>query len=141
MISNCLGLIGSLISVHPPPDNLPSLLLRTTLNILPDLQRKLRQPRQRDIFARVKRAEDLGDCRPNLLHQFPPTPVKQPPAEGKIAPIGFKVISKCLSQIIIIMVLKADRRRVSRRCRQGDDTREVTPASKKIELNSSEDSQ
>lgn len=67
--------------------------------------------------------------------------MKQPPAEGEIAPIGFKVISKCLSQVIIIMVLKADRRRFSRRCRQGDDTREVTPASKKIELNSSEDRQ
>jgi hypothetical protein len=84
---------------------MPALLLRASLYSHPNLHSKLRQLGQGDVLPRIQGIERLRDRSLHLVHQLPPSPMKQPPAESEIASIRVKVISQRLRQIVIVMVL------------------------------------
>ena len=67
--------------------------------------------------------------------------MKEPPAECQVSSVGLKIVSVCLIWIIIIMVLKANRRLLDATRGKRYHAREITPPAKKIELNSSEKSE
>lgn len=134
---SCCSVISKLGPESGMNELSPSLFLRISFHLLPDLQSQVRQCRQADVLARVQRTESLLHCWLDSRHQLLPSPMQQPPTKSKIAPIGLKVIAQCLCQIIIV-VFQADSR-VRRRSGKGNHAREVVPAAKKVELNAGED--
>ena len=121
--------------------NLLPLLLGLALDPFSDFQRQLGQFRQRDILPGVERAEDLGHGRLYLRHEILPATVQEPPAERQISPIGLKVIAQRLREVIVVMVLQADRRGIGRGRGQRDDAGQVVPTAEEVELDSGEDGQ
>ena len=119
---------------------IPPFKLGTALNDLADSQGTLGQLGQGDIFTGVQRTKDFRDGDTDLVHHFFPPAMQQPPAKSEIAAIGLKVISESLCEIIIV-VLETDTGRLSWWRGKGDDARQVVPASKKVELDSSEEGQ
>lgn len=115
----------------------PSLFLGMSFHLPPNLQSQVRQRGQTDIFARVQRTENFLHSGLHTGHQLLPSAMKQPPAESKVSPVGLKVITQCLRQVII-MVFQADRR-VRRRGGKGDNAGEVVSAAKKVKLDAGED--
>lgn len=73
--------------------------------------------------------------------------MQEPPAEGQVSTVGFKVgaaaaAAAAISRRIetaVFAVLEADGRRVKRIGRKRDDAREVIAPSEQIELNARED--
>lgn len=63
--------------------------------------------------------------------------MKKPPAESKIPSVGLIIVTQGLRVVVIIMVLKADCRRVRRGCCQRDHARQVVPTAKQVELDPS----
>ena len=87
--------------------SIPPFLICTALNSLSNPQAKFRQLGQRDILAGIQRAKYLGHGHADLIHEFPPPTMQQPPAKREIATIGLKVIAESLGEIVII-VLETD---------------------------------
>lgn len=120
---------------------MPAFLLRASLYPLPDLHGELRQHGQGDVLPRVQGIKCLRDRGLHLIHQLPPSTVKQPPAESEIPSIGIKVVPQRMCGIVVVMILQADGRFVLGRRSQGDYAGQVVPSTKEVQLDPSKDGQ
>lgn len=67
--------------------------------------------------------------------------MEQPPTESKVPPVGLKIIAQRLRKVVIIVVLKTDRRCIRRRRGQRNHARQVVPTAQQVELDPSKDGQ
>lgn len=67
--------------------------------------------------------------------------MQQPPAQAEVASICLEVVSVCLLEVVVVVVLEADPRRgvCCGRCGERDDGSEVVAAAEEVELDAGEE--
>ena len=87
--------------------DVPSLFLGGTLNLLADFERELGKTLDGDFLAGIQRAEDFFHGSPDFLHEVQAALVQEPPAQTEISPVRFEIIAICLLEVVVVIVLQA----------------------------------